>query len=171
MGQSMTGRKKINTDVTSEAVEENIDFDIKCPDVDCKAMLRDHEVRIRKNEIALVDYQRLVDNVVKMAENSEETQRATISTLTDISQAVIRMDGKIDNLVQRDVDRGNHLEDVETNFKDFKTAYYANEDEMKIDPRKIAKKALENWLLKLLAGAGGLSVLKILLDYISTLPK
>ena len=160
-----------NPNVTQEDEDKIIDA-MFCADPDCKFSLRDHEVRIRKVEIAMADNSRLLESVVNMVESNNETQKATVKAMNELTTLVVRMDGKVDNLTQYDVERKTEIVEIKNGFRDFKKEFWKNEDEMKIDPRKVIKKVIESWLIKILIGA--LSVAGawgLLSQYINSLPK
>lgn len=167
----MAQRSTVNQNVTQEDEEEIIDA-MLCADPDCKFNLRDHEKRIRALEVSFADNGRLLESVVKIIESNDETQKATVKAMNELTVVVARIDGKVDNLGQYDTERKAEIVEIKNGFRDFKKEFWKNEDEMKIDPRKMLKVALESWIVKILigllsaAGAWGL-----LSQFINSLPK
>ena len=157
--------------VTKEVKNEDINeireaMLIDCPSKDCKAQIKDHEVRIRQLEIDREGTKHLIESIARMNDRNEETSKATINTLSEISQAVIRVDksvvavdGKVDLLVERDRGRELAIGELDRSLSAFKDSYHKNEDESKIDIHKIGKAIFEKALY---LGIGGGAVYVIM---------
>jgi len=165
-------KNTMNQDVTPEDERNIIDDMLICADPDCKLSLRDHEVRLRKVEIAMADNNRLVESVVKIIESNEDTQKATVKSLNELTQAVIKIDGKVDNFGRYDAERKEQVDQVKEDFRTFKKEFWKNEDEMKIDPRKVMKKAFESWMVKILIGVlSAAGAWQLIVNFLNSLPK
>lgn len=167
----MAQRNIVNQNVTQEDEDEIIDA-MFCADPECKFNLRDHEMRLRKVEASVISNNALLESLNNVMTNSNETQKATVESLNELTKAVIRIDGKVDNLGQASLDRKEEISKVENKFSEFKKKFYENEEEMKIDPRKVTKKAVEAWLIKIFVGAlAAAGAWGYISQFINSLPK
>ena len=130
---------------------------VDCPSKDCRAQINDHEVRLRKVEINEAGNKALMDSIIKMTERNEETSKATVDTLGDISRTMISIDNKVNNLVEKDQERAQDFIKVDDKLTKLKGEFYEDRELTKIDT-KIMWKNFMFEAFKWLIGGGGLAL-------------